>query len=206
MSKNKLKENKVLLNEDLFTFFGGVALIALAGWALKKIGFMATKSELAGVSDRVADSLDDIYNDKELVKDFVAILRDSGNIDSIVDKSRSDLYKDFYPLDATKRDRYIDRRDWNEYIKHTIDDWRWNADASKIAHKLVKSSGFIKFSKKHKFDSKDNEDMIKLFYFIISRPDFAKTAKLYLYNMVDKDTSVSVKAIKLKDLIPVRSR
>ena len=46
--------------------------------------------------------------------------------------------------------------------------------------------------------------MIKLylFYFIVTRPDFAKTAKMYLYKAAEKSIPSDVKAVNLKDLIP----
>ena len=75
MSDNKLIENKILIKEDFFGLFAIIAAIWLAGWALEKMGILASKANSAGLSNRVGDALDDIYKDKELVKDFVIILK-----------------------------------------------------------------------------------------------------------------------------------
>ena len=201
---NKLIENKILIKEDFFGLFATTAAIWLAGWALQKMGILASTNS-AGLSNRVADALDDIYKDKELVKDFVIILKKAGDIDSIAKDALSDLKKRRrfeYRPEEDGNDRWVNRTDWEEHINDNIDEFEWTKSARDIAHDVVKSQGYIKFSKKHKFNSKDDIVMKELFYFIVTRPDFAKTAKMYLYKSAKKSIPSNVKAVNLKDLLP----
>jgi hypothetical protein len=197
---NKLIGNKILIKED-FSLFATAAAIWLAYWTLNKLGIIESQPS-KGVSKNVENSLDDIYKDKNLVKDFVNILRSEGNIDVIVDKARSMAYKEKYPYHTTARDVRLDNEDWNGYIRWGMEDWNWEAEAKRVAQRVVKSNGYKKFAVKHKFTKEDDTDMIKIFYFIISRPDFAKTAKTYLYTMVDKDIASNIKAVSSKAIMP----
>ena len=143
--------------------------------------------------------------DKELVKDFVIILKKAGDIDSIAKDALSDLIKRRrfeYRPEEDGNDRWVNRTDWEEHINDNIDEFEWTKSARDIAHDVVKSQGYIKFSKKHKFNSKDDIVMKELFYFIVTRPDFAKTAKMYLYKSAKKSIPSNVKAVNLKDLLP----
>jgi hypothetical protein len=203
MSKIKIDENMAILKEEI-GLFGAIALTALAGWTLKKLGIIDVQPS-KGISGNVEDSLDDIYKDKNLVKDFVNILRSEGNVDVIVDKARSMAYKEKYPHHTTARDVRLDNEDWNSYIRWGMEDWNWEADAKRIAQRVVQSNGYKKFAAKHKFTKEDDNDMIKIFYFIISRPDFAKTAKTYLYTMADKDKAANIKAVSSKAIMPRKS-
>ena len=206
MSDNKLIENKILIKEDFFGLFATTAAIWLAGWALKKIGIELVQSKVsqAGLSNRVGDALGDIYKDKELVKDFVTILKKAGDIDSIAKDALSDLIKrrrfEYRPDGGNSN--LVNREDWVGHIHRNIDEFEWTKTAKDIANDVVKSKGYIKFSKKHKFNSKDDIVMKELFYFIVTRPDFAKTAKMYLYKAAEKSIPSNVKAVNLKDLIP----
>ena len=202
---NKLIENKILIKEDFFGLFVIWGAMWLIGWALEKMGILASTANSAGLSNRVGDALDDIYKDKELVKDFVIILKKAGDIDSIAKDALSDLKKRRrfeYRPEEDGNDRWVNRTDWEEHINRNIDEFEWTKSARDIAHDVVKSQGYIKFSKKHKFNSKDDIVMKELFYFIVTRPDFAKTAKMYLYKAADKSIPSNVKAVNLKDLIP----
>jgi len=202
---NKLIENKILIKEDLFGIFTTIAAIWLAGWALKKIGIEPYQSKVsqAGLSNRVGDALDDIYKDEELVKDFVIILKKAGDIDSIAKDALSDLIKrrrfEYRPDGGNSN--LVNKEDWEGHIHRNIDEFEWTKTARDIANDVVKSKGYIKFSKKHKFNSKDDIVMKELFYFIVTRPDFAKTAKMYLYKAAEKSIPSDVKAVNLKDLI-----
>jgi hypothetical protein len=89
MSNNKLKENKQLLAEDYQTFVTAspwivFGLTALVGWAMKKWmpGFRTYggKNSQTGINQRLADSIDELYKDKEFVKDFVKILQTNADI------------------------------------------------------------------------------------------------------------------------------
>ena len=201
---NKLIENKILIKEDFFGLFATIAAIWLAGWALEKMGILASKANSAGLSNRVGDALDDIYKDKELVKDFVIILKKAGDIDSIAKDALSDLIKrrrfEYRPDGGNSN--LVNREDWEGHIHRNIYEFEWTKTARDIANDVVKSKGYIKFSKKHKFNSKDDIVMKELFYFIVTRPDFAKTAKMYLYKAADNGIPSNVKAVNLKDLIP----
>ena len=202
---NKLIENKILIKEDFFGLFAIIAAIWLAGWALEKMGILASKANSAGLSNRVGDALDDIYKDKELVKDFVIILKKAGDIDSIAKDALSDLIKRRrfeYRPEEDGNATWVNRTDWEEHINDNINEFEWTKSARDIANNVVKSKGYIKFSKKHKFSSKDDIVMKELFYFIVTRPDFAKTAKMYLYKAAEKSIPSDVKAVNLKDLIP----
>ena len=204
---NKLIENKILIKEDFFGLFVIWGAMWLIGWALEKMGILASTANSAGLSNRVGDALDDIYKDKELVKDFVIILKKAGDIDSIAKDALSDLKKRRrfeYRPEEDGNDRWVNRTDWEEHINRNIDEFEWTKSARDIAHDVVKSQGYIKFSKKHKFNSKDDIVMKELFYFIVTRPDFAKTAKMYLYKAADKSIPSDVKAVNLKDLLPRR--
>jgi len=200
---NKLIENKILIKEDFFGLFATTAAIWLAGWALEKMGILASKANSAGLSNRVGDALDDIYKDKELVKDFVIILKKAGDIDSIAKDALSDLIKrrrfEYRPDGGNSN--LVNKEDWEGHIHRNIDEFEWTKTARDIANDVVKSKGYIKFSKKHKFNSKDDIVMKELFYFIVTRPDFAKTAKMYLYKAAEKSIPSDVKAVNLKDLI-----
>ena len=201
---NKLIENKILIKEDFFGLFATTAAIWLAGWALQKMGILQSNANLAGLSNRVGDALDDIYKDKELVKDFVIILKKAGDIDSIAKDTLSDLIKrrrfEYRPDGGNSN--LVNREDWEGHIHRNIYEFEWTKSARDIANNVVKSNGYIKFSKKHKFNSKDDIVMKELFYFIVTRPDFAKTAKMYLYKAAEKSIPSDVKAVNLKDLIP----
>ena len=205
---NKLIENKILIKEDFFGLFATIAAIWLAGWALEKMGILASKANSAGLSNRVGDALDDIYKDKELVKDFVIILKKAGDIDSIAKDALSDLIKrrrfEYRPDGSNSN--LVNREDWEGHIHRNIDEFEWTKTARDIANDVVKSKGYIKFSKKHKFNSKDDIVMKELFYFIVTRPDFAKTAKMYLYKAAEKSIPSDVKAVNLKDLLPRGAR
>ena len=204
MSDNKLIENKILIKEDFFGLFATTAAIWLAGWALQKMGILQSNANLAGLSNRVGDALDDIYKDKELVKDFVIILKKAGDIDSIAKDALSDLIKrrrfEYRPDGGNSN--LVNREDWEGHIHRNIYEFEWTKSARDIANNVVKSNGYIKFSKKHKFNSKDDIVMKELFYFIVTRPDFAKTAKIYLYKSAKQSIPSNVKAVNLKDLIP----
>ena len=201
---NKLIENKILIKEDFFGLFATTAAIWLAGWALQKMGILYSTNS-AGLSNRVADALDDIYKDKELVKDFVIILKKAGDIDSIAKDALSDLKKRRrfeYRPEEDDNANWVNRTDWEYHIRHNIDEFEWTKSARDIANDVVKSKGYIKFSKKHEFNSKDDIVMKELFYFIVTRPDFAKTAKMYLYKSAKTSIPSNVKAVNLKDLLP----
>jgi hypothetical protein len=195
MSNNKLKENKQILNEylilDDFIFIG---LTALVIWAIKKIpGFkMVGKGSKSGLSQEVFDAVPYLYSDKEFVKDFVKILQKESNLEDIVAKAQSDWYKKFSKNKSSYRNINIDTDDYQTLIKGNIKGYGFQPDAKRIAEAVIKSNGYKKFSRKYKFTSADDRDMMTVIYYIVTRPDFAETAKKYLYTAANNDRNVTV--------------
>ena len=204
MPNNKLKENKQVLAEDYQTFVTAspwivFGLTALVGWAMKKWmpGFRTygVKNSQTGINQRLADSIDELYKDKEFVKDFVKILQKESNLDIIVDKAQTRFYKDSYLKGTRKRSPRLDSLDWQKIIRTMINGVGFQPDAGRIAREVVKSNGYRKFSKKNNFTKEDDRDMVAVLYYIVTRPDFADTAEKYLYTAVGRGEDVIVPAL-----------
>ena len=173
-----------------------------------KIGFMLTdKSNFKGskLSKNVYDALEKLYEDREFVKDFVEILKKEGNLQDIIDDilvKYKDVHK-FHTIGSTKRQQYADRLMWSQYIwkmlKDSSQEWRWNAPEKRIIDNVLKSNGYRKFSKKHNFTKEDDTMMRAVFYYIISRPDFAVNVQKYLVPAVEQNRSVIIRAIDRGD-------
>lgn len=167
-------------------FFVIVFLLGFSYWALKKLGF--SSGENTGLSNKVKDSFDDIYDDTELVKDLAIILKQEGDLDKLFDK----IYKNG-----------ISEWDDIQWIKS----YKFQPDAKRIACKLVKTISYKKFSKRHSFDKNDDAVMEKIFYFIITQKDFIDNAKNYIlkdiqinYDLIHKGKNP--KALRISDLMP----
>ncbi len=208
MSDNKLKENKQVLNEDWSYFLTQVLPVFTIGlFAAVRIGFALLDNsnfKQSRLSKAVYDSLDDLYNDKEFVKDFVSILKKEGNLQDIVDnlmeKHRNkDSHYQYYQKGSSKRSGKEDKRFYKNYIYTTLisgrREWEWDAPVKRIIDNVIKSNGYKKFSKKHKFTSEDDTTMRALFYYMMSRPDFAVNVKKYLYAAVEQNKGVIINAI-----------
>ena len=173
-----------------------------------KIVFMLTdKSNFKGsnLSKNVYDALDKLYDDKEFVKDFVEILKKEGNLQDIIDDILV-KYKDvhtFHTIGSTKRQQYADRLMWSQHIwkmlKDSSQELRWNAPEKRIIDNVLKSNGYRNFSKKHNFTKEDDTMMRAVFYYIISRPDFAVNVQKYLVPAVEQNRSVIIRAIDRGD-------
>jgi hypothetical protein len=174
-----------------------------------KIGLMLTdKSNFknSGLSKNVYDALDKLYDDKEFVKDFVEILKKEGNLQVILNdiliKYKGDVHK-FHTIGSTKRQQYADRLMWSQYIwkmlKDSSQEWRWNAPEKRIIDNVLKSNGYINFSKNYNFTNEDDTMMRAVFYYIISRPDFAVNVQKYLVPAVEQNRSVIIRAIDRGD-------
>ena len=173
-----------------------------------KIGFMLTdKSNFKGskLSKNVYDALEKLYEDREFVKDFVEILKKEGNLQDIIDDilvKYKDVHK-FHFKGNTERSRGTDRLMWSQYIWKMLKDssleWRWNAPEKRIIDSVLNSNGYINFSKKHNFTNEDDTMMRAVFYYIISRPDFAVNVQKYLVPAVERNKTVIIRAIDRSD-------
>jgi hypothetical protein len=210
MSDNKLKENKQLLNEDWSYFIGQVLPVLTIGLvAAIRVGFSLLSNnnfKQSQLSKNVYNALDDLYNDKEFVKDFVDILKKEGNLEDIVsntiNKHKDNHYK-YAPKKSTSRNSIEDRRFYHNYILTTLNsgskEWEWDAPAKRIIDNVMKSKGYRGFSKKHNFTNQDDTSMRALFYYMISRPDFAENVKKYLYTAIQQNKNVIIRAIDKSD-------
>ena len=173
-----------------------------------KIGFMMfdySNLKSSNLSKNVYDALDKLYDDKEFVKDFVEILKKEGNLQDIIDDilvKYKDVHK-FHTIGSTKRQQYADRLMWSQHIWKMLKDssleWRWNAPEKRIIDSVLNSNGYINFSKKHNFTNEDDTMMRAVFYYIISRPDFAVNVQKYLVPAVEQNRSVIIRAIDRGD-------
>jgi hypothetical protein len=174
-------------------------------FAATRIGFMMfdnSNFKQSRLSKAVYNSLDDLYNDKEFVKDFVSILKKEGNLQDIVDniiKKHKDYHYASAPTKYTGRNSIEDKRFYQNYIIQVMRDekkeWESNAPEKRIIDNLMKSNGYKKFSKKHNFTKSDDTTMRALFYYMISRPDFAVNVKKYLFAAVEQNKPVLIRAI-----------
>jgi len=173
-----------------------------------KIGLMLTdKSNFKGskLSKNVYDALEKLYDDRDFLRDFVEILKKEGNLQDIIDDilvNYKDVHK-FHFKGNTERSRGTDRLMWSQYIwkmlKDSSQEWRWNAPEKRIIDNVLKSNGYRKFSKKHNFTKEDDTMMRAVFYYIISRPDFALNVQKYLVPAVEQNRSVIIRAIDRGD-------
>ena len=157
------------------------------------------------LSKNVYDALEKLYEDKEFVKDFVDILKQEGNLEDIIATAR-DKHND-YPWEdrySTKRNSGDDRRFYNSlmygHIKQGSSEYNWVADGKRIVDKVMITIGYKNFSKKQKFIPNDDKAMRGLFYYMITRPDFAVNVKKYLYTAVEKNKPVVIRAIDKSDM------
>ena len=209
MSNKKLTENKQVMNEDWNSFVSDVLPILTMGLlAAIQLGFtnlFTSNKKSSMLSDAVYDSLDDIYKDKEFVKDFVNILKKEGNLEDIIARAR-DKHQDyrFQDRSSTKRNNMDDRNFYyslmHGQVKQGSSEWSWEADSTRIVNTLMKTNGYKNFSKKHKFTAVDDKQMRALFYYMITRPDFAINVKKYLFTAVARNKDVVIRAIDKSNL------
>jgi hypothetical protein len=196
MSYNKLKENKQVLNEDLLSGFITIGLTALVFWAFKKVNTAKVigKDGMSGLSAEVFNAIPNLYTDKEFVKDFVKILQKESNLEDIIEKSQTQWYalKNKNRTGPKYRDTFFDQEDYQDLIKGNIKGYGFQPDAKRIAQSVIKSNGYKKFSKKYKFKAGDDRDMVGVIYYIVTRNDFAETAKKYLYTAASNNKNITI--------------
>ena len=177
--------------------FMAIGFIVLVGWALAKFTSPSYgKTGTYGISEKVYDAVNDLYKDKEFVKDFVDILKKESNLSDIVAKSQSEYYLDAQMYKGDKTRLYItDNQDWQSLIKGNYKGQGFEPDAKRIAREVIKSNGYKEFSKKFEFTADDNKDMFTVIYYIITRPDFSDTAEKYLYNAASNNIKVPVRPL-----------
>jgi hypothetical protein len=188
MEKKKLNESGSALV--------AILVLGVSYWILKKIGIINLTD--TGLSDRVTDSFDDIYKDNALVTDLAKILQQEGDLDKLFDKIQT--YKGI-PGNPS----WEDEPDWTTI--QMMKGYTFQPDAKRIANKLIKTTSYKNFSKRHKFDKEDDIGMEKIFYFIISQRAFRNTAKDFIIKTLDKSNNLikkgkSPRSLKLRDLIP----
>ncbi len=169
-----------------------IGFLALFFWAFTRYKAFGRNSSL-GISERVWRSVNDLYKDKEFVKDFVNILKKESNLSDIVNKSITQYYKDMNTYKGVvRRSNFEDTREWEALIKGNIKGEGFDVDAKRIVIEVIKSNGYKKFSKRYEFTAEDDEDMFTVLYYIITRPDFATTAEKYLYTAASNNSNVRV--------------
>jgi hypothetical protein len=159
---------------------------------------LTSKAIRLRVSKKLISSLYDVYNDDLLLKDMVRIIRFHGNIKDIVYNARISInngcqfhYSKTYSMSRCRECDLLD------YFSKTRD--RVILD---ISEEIVASNGFKHFSKKHNYDQIDIDNMSNIFYYIISRPDFPKTAELFLFPYIDKNINFLRCAISASEFEP----
>jgi hypothetical protein len=196
MSDNKLIENKQVLNEWVVGGFIMIGLTALTIWALRKINTVKVigKDGTSGLSAEVYNAIPNLYTDKEFVNDFVKILQKESNLEDIIEKSQTEwyAYKNKNRTGPKYRNTSYDQEDYQDVIKGNIKGYGFQPDAKRIAQNVIKSNGYKKFSKKHKFKAGDDKDMVGVIYYIVTRNDFAETAKKYLYTAASDNKNITI--------------
>jgi hypothetical protein len=194
---------------DWSYFVSHVLPVLIIGlFAATRIGFMLTDNsnfKNCGLSKAVYDALEKLYDDREFLRDFVSILQKEENLQDVVTSAIS-KHKDTYYVCASKgstsRNRVDDVSFWYNFIwtkLNTNNECDWDAPAARIIHNVIKSNGYKKFSKKYNFTTADDTMMRAVFYYIISRPDFAVNAKEYLYNAIAENQNAIIRAIDRGD-------
>jgi hypothetical protein len=181
----------IYIASDSILITTGVVLLL---WYLgRKFNFMIvyTRADAIGISKKLFYSLNEIYNDDLLVRDMVTIIRSQGDINNIVINARSNVYKEHHPTDLTHR---CSGCDYQDYFSNPID-----KDILIITNRILASNGFKSFSKRHELTEEDDQNIFRVFYYIISRPDFAITARQYLFPYVDNNIKISKRSISRKD-------
>ena len=176
---------------DSFLFICNMAIIY---WVITLKPKVIGKDGASGLSAEVYNAIPNLYTDKDFVKDFVKILQQESNLEDIIEKSQTEwyAYKNKNRKGPKFRDITFDQEDYQNLIKNNIDGYGFQPYSKRIAQSVIKSNGYKKFSKKHKFKAGDDRDMVGIIYFIITRNDFAETAKKYLYAAASDNKNISI--------------
>ena len=176
---------------DSFLFICNMAIIY---WVITLKPKVIGKDGASGLSAEVYNAIPNLYTDIDFVKDFVKILQQESNLEDIIEKSQTQWYalKNKNRTGPKYRDTFFDQEDYQDLIKGNIKGYGFQPDAKRIAQNVIKSNGYKKFSKKHKFKAGDDRDMVGIIYYIITRNDFAETAKKYLYAAASDNKNISI--------------
>ena len=179
---------------DSFLFICNMAIIY---WVITLKPKVIGKDGASGLSAEVYNAIPNLYTDKDFVKDFVKILQQESNLEDIIEKSQTQWYalKNKNRTGPKYRDTFFDQEDYQDLIKGNIKGYGFQPDAKRIAQNVIKSNGYKKFSKKHKFKAGDDRDMVGIIYYIITRNDFAETAKKYLYAAASDNKNIPIPAL-----------
>jgi len=173
-----------------------IGIFAFGIWALRKADFTKVigKDGASGLSAEVYNAIPNLYTDKDFVKDFVKILQQESNLEDIIEKSQTEWYalKNKNRTGPKYRSTFFDQEDYQDLIKGNITGYGFQPDAKRIAQSVIKSNGYKKFSKKHKFKAGDDTDMVGIIYYIVTRNDFAETAKKYLYTAASNNINITI--------------
>jgi len=173
-----------------------IGIFAFGIWALRKADFTKVigKDGASGLSAEVYNAIPNLYTDKYFVKDFVKILQQESNLEDIIEKSQTEWYalKNKNRTGPKYRSTFFDQEDYQYLIKGNITGYGFQPDAKRIAQSVIKSNGYKKFSKKHKFKAGDDTDMVGIIYYIVTRNDFAETAKKYLYTAASNNINITI--------------
>jgi len=173
-----------------------IGIFAFGIWALRKADFTKVigKDGASGLSAEVYNAIPNLYTDKYFVKDFVKILQQESNLEDIIEKSQTEWYalKNKNRTGPKYRSTFFDQEDYQDLIKGNITGYGFQPDAKRIAQSVIKSNGYKKFSKKHKFKAGDDTDMVGIIYYIVTRNDFAETAKKYLYTAASNNINITI--------------
>ena len=180
--------------DSLLESFLFICNMAIIYWVITLKPKVIGKDGASGLSAEVYNAIPNLYTDKDFVKDFVKILQQESNLEDIIEKSQTQWYalKNKNRTGPKYRDTFFDQEDYQDLIKGNIKGYGFQPDAKRIAQNVIKSNGYKKFSKKHKFKAGDDRDMVGIIYYIITRNDFAETAKKYLYAAASDNKNISI--------------
>ena len=182
----------------VFLFF---SMLVFVRWAFEKVfpDKIIGKDGMSGLYAEVYNAIPNLYTDKEFVKDFVKILQQESNLEDIIEKSQTEWYayknkfrKNILYSGPKYRSTFYDQEDYQDFIKGNITGYGFQPDAKRIAQSVIKSNGYKKFSKKHKFKPWHDRDMFCVIYYIVTRNDFAETAKKYLYPAASDNKNIPI--------------
>ena len=187
---------KEMVNDLLISLFW-FCIIPFVIWRIYKspANKIAGKGSKSGLSHRVYNAIPSLYFDRKFVNDFITILQKESNLEGIVEKSQTEFYawkNKNKKLKRKYRSLSLDTEDYHDLIKGNWDGDGFDQDAKRIAQSVIDSDGYKRFSEKYKFTSFDDKDMFCVIYYIITRPDFAETAKNYLYNAFSNNRNIRV--------------
>ena len=180
--------------DSLLESFLFICNMAIIYWVITLKPKVIGKDGASGLSAEVYNAIPNLYTDKDFVKDFVKILQQESNLEDIIEKSQTEwyAYKNKNRKGPKFRDITFDQEDYQNLIKNNIDGYGFQPDSKRIAQSVIKSNGYKKFSKKHKFKPWHDRDMFCVIYYIVTRNDFAETAKKYLYAAASDNKNISI--------------